>query len=87
MSELIAPAPPAGNREGQIFPDSDTRRLVDGDVSALDQQQLRQARSGIYARKGRRFKNEEPRAHFRQFSLTRVEQANVALLCAAERSR
>lgn len=90
-------APTARDRDGQIFPDSDARILVESDIAALGPLQLRLARNEIYARKGRRFKNEVLRNHFSRFdwyrptsddvSLTTIEQANVDLLSAAERNR
>lgn len=90
-------ATPTGDREGQIFPDSDRRRLAQEDIAQLSPLQLRLARNEIYARKGRRFKTAVLRDHFSRFdwyrptsddvSLTTVEQANVDLLSAAERSR
>lgn len=90
-------APRTGDREGQILPDSDTRKLVDQDIAQLGPLQLRLARNEIYARKGRRFKNDVLRNHFSRFawyrptsddvSLTPIEQANVEMLTAAERSR
>lgn len=96
-NETRESAPTAGDREGQILPDSDTRILAEGDIAALGPLQLRLARNEIYARKGRRFKNAVLRNHFSRFdwyrptsddvSLTSVEQANVDLLSAAERNR
>ncbi len=95
--EWSEPAAQTGDRAGQIFPDSDSRRLAQDDIAQLGPLQLRLARNEIYARKGRRFRNEVLRNHFSKFdwyrptsddvSLTRVEQANVDLLSAAERNR
>lgn len=95
--EWSEPAAQTGDRAGQIFPDSDRRRLSQDDIAQLGPLQLRLARNEIYARKGRRFRNEVLRDHFSKFdwyrptsddvSLTTVEQANVDLLSAAERNR
>lgn len=94
--EWSDPGAQSGDRQGQILPDSDRRRLAQDDIAELSPLQLRLARNEIYARKGRRFKNEVLRNHFSQFdwyrpasddvSLTTVEQANVDLLSAAERN-
>lgn len=77
------------------FPDSGTRRLSSADIEGLGPATLRIARNEIYARKGRRFRDPDLVRHFSQFAwyrpvanevqLSRIEQANVALLAAAER--
>ncbi len=95
--EWSDPSAQTDNRQGQIFADSDRRRLAEDDIAQLGPLQLRLARNEIYARKGRRFKNAVLRDHFSRFdwyrptsddvSLTTVEQANVDLLSAAERNR
>lgn len=102
--EEVAPAddwsdspPDSGGRDGQIIPDSDTRRLTQDDIAALGPAQIRLARNEIYARKGRRFKNAALRNHFSrqswyrpiadEVSLNPVEKANVDLLAAAETVR
>jgi len=90
-------APDTGDREGQIIPDSASRRLTEADIAILGPLELRLARNEIYARKGRRFKNAALRNHFSRLawyrataddvSLNGIEQANVDLLLAAERGR
>jgi hypothetical protein len=91
----IPPAPePAVGRADMTFPDSSTRRLTEAEIYPLGPSTLRYARNEIYARKGRRFRDPELQAYFRQFawyrpvsdevSLNPVEQANVALLQQAE---
>ncbi|MFN3517696.1 MAG: YARHG domain-containing protein [Novosphingobium sp.] len=77
------------------FPDSSTRRLTEADISQLGPATLRIARNEIYARKGRRFRNQELARYFSQFAwyrptadevaLTAIERANVELLTRAER--
>lgn len=77
------------------FPDSSTRRLTRSDIEGLGPATLRIARNEIFARKGRRFRDPDLVSHFSQFAwyrpvanevqLSRIEQANVALLAAAER--
>lgn len=95
--ELSDSTSAASGAEGQIIPDSATRRLSDADIGPLGPLQLRLARNEIYARKGRRFKNAALRDHFSRFnwyrptaddvSLTAIEQANVDFLSAAEQGR
>lgn len=95
--EWSDPAAETDNREGQILPDSDRRRLAEDDIAQLGPLELRLARNEIYARKGRRFNTPVLRDHFSRFdwyrptsddvSLTTVEQANVDFLSAAERNR
>lgn len=54
----------SAQKDGMIFPDSDTRRLTDADIEGLDAQELRFARNEIYARHGRKFKAEDLKNHF-----------------------
>ena len=94
---ITGPVTATGSRDGQIIPDSDSRRLGEADIAALGPQQLRLARNEIFARKGRRFQKAALRNHFSRFawyrpvadnvSLNATEQANVDLLAAAERGR
>ena len=87
--------PPAFAAADFTFPDSSTRRLTRADIEGLGPATLRIARNEIFARKGRRFRDPDLVSHFSQFAwyrpvanevqLTRIEQANVALLAAAER--
>ncbi|MCL4673442.1 MAG: YARHG domain-containing protein [Sphingomonadaceae bacterium] len=87
--------PPAFASGDFTFPDSSTRRLTQADIAGLGPATLRIARNEIFARKGRRFRDPDLVSHFSQFAwyrpvanevqLTRIEQANVALLAAAER--
>ena len=77
------------------FPDSSTRRLTEADIAQLGPATLRIARNEIFARKGRRFRNEELARYFSQFAwyrpvadevqLNAIERANVDLLTRAER--
>jgi len=51
--------------EGEyIIPDSSTRYLTNADVIGLTSEQLRLARNEIYARHGRKFKDEGLQAYF-----------------------
>ncbi len=64
-----APAQPAASEtpagvEGYILPDSSVRYLTDQDLIGLSSEQLRLARNEIYARHGRKFKDEYLQAYF-----------------------
>ncbi len=50
--------------DGMIFPDSDVRKLTEEDLKGLTAEELRIARNEIYARHGRRFKDETLQAYF-----------------------
>ncbi len=50
--------------DGQIIPDSDSRKLTEDDLKGLDAGKLRIARNEIYARHGRKFKDRELQSHF-----------------------
>lgn len=97
-TEEWSDAAPAGPpSDGQIIPDSATRRLTLADIAGLGPVQLRLARNEIYARKGKRFRNPALRQHFSRLgwyrpvaddvSLSAIEQANVDLISAAEQGR
>jgi hypothetical protein len=85
---------PSRGRQGEILPDSDTRRLVAQDLEGLNRRQLLLARNEIFARHGRIFRNPVLARHFAQFdwyrprssevALSAVEQANVQLIAAQE---
>ena len=47
-----------------VLPDSDTKRLTNADIANLSEQERRVALNEIYARHGRKFKDEELQAHF-----------------------
>lgn len=47
-----------------VLPDSDTKRLTNADIENLSEQERRIALNEIYARHGRKFKDEELQAHF-----------------------
>jgi hypothetical protein len=76
--------------EGFVFPDSDRRLLVAGELAGLNAATLRLARNEIYARRGRKFVSADLRNYFSQFGwyrpqfgeveLTYVEQKNVDLI-------
>lgn len=86
---------PAPGQYDMTFPDSSTRRLTEAEIASLGPATLRIARNEIYARKGRRFRNQELARYFSQFAwyrpvadevqLTAIERANVELLTRAER--
>jgi hypothetical protein len=93
--EPPAPAPPpVASTEGMVFPDSSRRLLTPADFRNLGPATLEIARNEIYARKGRRFRRADVRAHFSQFDwyhptsdnvrLTAIEQQNVNRLRQAE---
>lgn len=54
--------------EEYIIPDSDTRKLTKSDVKNLSDEDLRIARNEIYARRGRRFKDEALQEYFDSMS-------------------
>ena len=56
----------SGNADdGQyIIPDSGTRKLTDADVESMDSEKIRIARNEIYARHGRKFKDEKLQEYF-----------------------
>ncbi len=98
-SQLIASVSPAlvPDRTGMIFPDSGVRQLTEAEVKALSTQDLRFARSEIFARQGYKFESPELDRHFRQFSwyqptdvtpqLSQIEMDNVRLIQAEEAQR
>lgn len=78
-----------------IFPDSDTRRLTEEEVSALSPELLRIAKNELYARRGRIFTSEDLQQYFEskswysgtipgdQFNeglFNQIEKDNIALL-------
>jgi len=90
-----APSSPAiASTEGMVFADSDRRRLTVAELTNLGPATLEIARTEIYARKGRRFRRADLRAHFSQLPwyrpraneapLTALEQQNVAMIRRAE---
>ena len=62
-AETVGSETPAGV-EGYILPDSSVRYLTDQDLAGLSSDQLRLARNEIYARHGRKFKDEALQAYF-----------------------
>jgi hypothetical protein len=82
------------NSADMTFPDSSTRLLAPSELIQLGPATLKVARSEIYARKGRRFRDAWLRDYFSNFSwyqpryddvsLSRIEQQNVALISEAE---
>ena len=62
-AEPVAAETPAGV-EGYIIQDSSVRYLTDQDLAGLSTDQLRLARNEIYARHGRKFKDEQLQAYF-----------------------
>ena len=54
----------AGQPDEYIFPDSDSRRLTEGELSVLSQDVLRIAKNEIYARHGRMFASEDLQLYF-----------------------
>lgn len=86
----------AGGGGRMIFGDSSDRSLTSADIAGLGRGELRIARNEIYARRGLRFNDPALHTYFSQFSwyrptldtirLSGIEQANVALLKAAEAS-
>ena len=84
-----------GRRMNNIFPDSDSRRLTEGELSVLSQDVLRIAKNEIYARHGRMFASEDLQLYFgskswysgtipgEQFSesvFNQIEKDNIALI-------
>jgi len=77
--------------------DSGVRQLTEAEVKALSTQDLRFARSEIFARQGYKFESPELDRHFRQFSwyqptdvtpqLSQIEMDNVRLIQAEEAQR
>jgi hypothetical protein len=77
-----------------VFADSDTRLLELAENLKLSRCQMWIARNEIYARKGRLFKNEQLKRHFRQFEwykptapyrrLNDIEIQNVELISQVE---
>ena len=51
-----------------ILPESDSRKLVEGDLDRLTPSECRYARNEIYARHGRKFRDVELQAYFDQQS-------------------
>ena len=85
----------AGQADEYIFPDSDSRRLTEGELSVLPQDVLRIAKNEIYARHGRMFASEDLQLYFgskswysgtipgEQFSesvFNQIEKDNIALI-------
>lgn len=85
----------AGQADEYIFPDSDSRRLTEGELSVLSQDVLRIAKNEIYARHGRMFASEDLQLYFgskswysgtipgEQFSesvFNQIEKDNIALI-------
>ncbi len=85
----------AGQPDEYIFPDSDSRRLTEGELSVLSQDVLRIAKNEIYARHGRMFASEDLQLYFgskswysgtipgEQFSesvFNQIEKDNIALI-------
>lgn len=56
--------PPSPPTSGELLPQSNDRRLTNGDLTGWSNWQLTLARNEIYARHGRPFSNVEIRAHF-----------------------
>ena len=54
----------AEEESGFYFPDSDTRKLTESDLSGLSKAELRIARNEIYARHGRKFQDSELQEYF-----------------------
>jgi len=80
------------------FPEASTRRLSAADLARLSAQDLAEMRNEIYARHGYVFKTARWSRHFQAtnwyrpnpdgtVTLTPLEQANVAVIQAEERSR
>lgn len=85
----------AGQADEYIFPDSDSRRLTEGELIVLPQDVLRIAKNEIYARHGRMFASEDLQLYFgskswysgtipgEQFSesvFNQIEKDNIALI-------
>jgi len=100
LAETPAATPPAGPKpavEGMIIPDSSERLLTPGELARLSRDELRLARNEIYARRGRIFDDAALQAYFarqswyrpvaREVALSRLEQANVALILTIERRK
>jgi predicted acylesterase/phospholipase RssA len=81
--------------DGYVIPDSDSRYLTEADLRGFSKEQLRLARNEIYARHGRRFKDDELQSYFNSKSwytgtidpddfsesmLNEYEKANTALI-------
>lgn len=79
------------------FPDSGSRIISPGELSALSKAELRLARNEIFARKGRIFKSADLTAHFSRFDWYRpvstevavndIEKANARTMQAEEQRR
>lgn len=84
---------------GYILPESSTRQLEEADLSGLTKEQLLYARNEIYARHGRKFKDENIQKYFNnqqwytpaiepdafdEAVLSEIEKANVAFIKAHE---
>ena len=63
---LINPVPTA-NKEGFIFPNSDTQKIDDADIAKLSDEDLRKAINEIWARHGYIFRKKEILDYYRQF--------------------
>lgn len=82
-----------------IFPNSDKELLTEADLEGLSAEECKRARNEIYARHGRKFKDEEVQAYFEAFEwyegtiepddfdedmLSEIEKANRDLIVAYE---
>lgn len=87
------------SNQGYIFPNSDKELLTEADLEGLSAEECKRARNEIYARHGRKFKDEEVQAYFEAFDwyegviepddfeedmLSEIEKANRDLIVAYE---
>ena len=109
VDESVAPATVVEEEEeevitenGYIFPDSDTELLTEDDLEGLTADECKIARNEIYARHGRKFKDEELQAYFdacewyegtidpddfKETDLSDIEIANKDLIVAYEEEK